>query len=87
MKEDCAYWWIEDYHPSLEHCMLRYNACPGDVSCPLFIDREEKQSIDEAIIAIADAKSKLVKTIPYEDLTRIVKEYYDAKHKMEFGNE
>lgn len=82
MKEDCAYWWVEDYHSSLEHCILRYKDCPGDASCPLFIDCEDKQSIDEAIITISAAKLNLVKVIPYADLTRIVKEYYDSKHNI-----
>lgn len=82
MKEDCAYWWVEDYYPSLEHCTLGYKDCPGDANCPLFIDCEAKQSIDGAIIAISEAKSNLIKSIPYDDLTRIVKEYYDSKHNI-----
>ena len=81
MKEDCAYWWVEDYHPSLEHCVLRYKTCPGDSSCPMFIDCEEKQDIDEALIAIEKAKLNLVRIIPYDDLVRIVKGYYDSKHQ------
>lgn len=81
MKEDCARWWFEDYHPSLDHCVLGYKDCPGNDICPLFIDCDEKQSIDDAMIVISKAKSNLVEAIPYDDLTRIIKGYYDSKHQ------
>ena len=77
---DCVHAWVDEWHPSLEHCTLKLDPCPGRELCESFIDCDEWYAIKRAEEEDRNAKLWLVADIPYDEVEEFAQKWF-ADHK------
>ena len=77
---ECGNSWVDEWHASLEHCMLNLDPCPGRDRCESFITCDEFYAVLEEMEEDRQAKLWLVANIPYEDVEEFAQKWF-AEHK------